>query len=67
MADHPLPTAESIASQPKPKPRAPAGSSSAITVQTSTVSTPRKNLAITWQVVKVAMDGARAVAKVARV
>src|SRR6266542_6528266 len=43
----------------------PAGSSSAITVHTSTVSTPRKNLAITWQVAKAAMDARRGLGRAA--
>ena len=45
IADQPVPSAESMASQPNPKPRSDAGSSSATTVHTKTDWRTRKNRA----------------------
>ena len=67
MADQPVPRAESMASQPKPKPLTAAGSSSATIVQTSTPSVHRKKRAASWQPTKIPMLGAAAVARVASV
>ncbi len=67
IAPNPTPRVFIICNQPKPTPRARAGSDSAARVHTMAASALRNNRATNWHAVNVAAVGAAAVAAVATV